>query len=302
MANYKELMERKEYLALLQEAKGKNDPDSLFYSASAYLALNDGKKALDILLSNRDSLWENNPVLLMKSTFEIRFALKEFDEAYEDMKDFENRPYVSQEVEEVLRGLNNYIRANERASFHYEKMDPEDIKEKLLSTKDDFALLQLLGKVESDPTPYLKEIRLIAAGDRNEQLRTFALLLLVQGKDDKEFSFRKRGNDYAVAPNKLEPPFINDRYKKTLMLIEGGSKNTSVIQAAKSLFDNYVLAIYPEEGERDLKLLSASFLSLAAKYLGSLPELLISGVDFTSVDALAQKIESIIEKSESVGF
>ena len=180
MSNYKELMEKKEYLTLLEEAKGKKDPESLFFSASAYLALNDGKKALDILLSNRDILWADNPVLTMKSTFEIRFALKEFDEAYEDMKDFENRPYVSQEVEEVLRGLNGYIRANERATFHYEKMEPEELKEKLLTTKDDFMLLQLLSKVEADPSKYLSEIRSIVSSDRNDSLRTFALLLLVQ--------------------------------------------------------------------------------------------------------------------------
>ena len=302
MSNYKELMEKKEYLSLLEEAKGKKDPESLFYSASAYLALNDGKKALDILLSNRDILWADNPVLTMKSTFEIRFALKEFDEAYEDMKDFENRPYVSQEVEEVLRGLNGYIRANERATFHYEKMEPEELKEKLLTTKDDFMLLQLLSKVEADPSKYLSEIRSIVSSDRNDSLRTFALLLLVQAKDEKEITFVKREKEYKLIPSALEAPFVNETYKKTLSLIEGGSKNTSIIQAAKSLYDNEVLAIYPETGEEDLKLNAAAYLLLAAKYLGAAAELLISGIDEEKAKKLSESIENDLEKSESVAF
>ena len=302
MSNYKELMEKKEYLSLLEEAKGKNDPESLFYSASAYLALNDGKKALDILLSNRDILWADNPVLTMKSTLEIRFALKEFDEAYEDMKDFENRPYVSQEVEEVLRGLNGYIRANERASFHFEKIEPEELKEKLLTTKDDFALLQLLSKVEANPVEYLDETRIIALSDRNDSLRTFALLLLVQAKDKGEMLFKKRGREYKVVPAYLEAPFVNEAYKKTMSLIEGGSKNTSIIQAAKSLYDNEVLAIYPEAGGDDLKLNAAAYLLLAAKYLSAPAELLISGIDEEKAKSLAETIENDLEKSESVAF
>lgn len=302
MSNYKELMEKKEYLSLLEEAKGKNDPESLFYSASAYLALNDGKKALDILLSNRDILWADNPVLTMKSTLEIRFALKEFDEAYEDMKDFENRPYVSQEVEEVLRGLNGYIRANERASFHFEKIEPEELKEKLLTTKDDFALLQLLSKVEANPEEYLDETRIIALSDRNDSLRTFALLLLVQAKDKGEMLFKKRGREYKVVPAYLEAPFVNEAYKKTMSLIESGSKNTSIIQAAKSLYDNEVLAIYPEAGGDDLKLNAAAYLLLAAKYLSAPAELLISGIDEEKAKSLAETIENDLEKSESVAF
>jgi hypothetical protein len=218
------------------------------------------------------------------------------------MKDVENRPYVSQEVEEVLRGLNGYIRANERATFHYEKMEPEELKEKLLTTKDDFMLLQLLSKVEADPSKYLSEIRSIVSSDRNDSLRTFALLLLVQAKDEKEITFVKREKEYKLIPSTLEAPFVNETYKKTLSFIEGGSKNTSIIQAAKSLYDNEVLAIYPETGEEDLKLNAAAYLLLAAKYLGAAAELLISGIDEEKAKKLSESIENDLEKSESVAF
>ncbi|MBP5091298.1 MAG: hypothetical protein J6328_01910, partial [Bacilli bacterium] len=262
----------------------------------------DAKKALDILLSNRDVLWEKNPLLLMKTNFEIRFALKEFDEAYEDMKDFENRPYVSQEVEEVLRGLPNYIRANERNTFHHEKLDEAEIREKLLNTNDDFTLLQLLGKIESNPLDYIQEIRSIASSDRNEQLKTFALLLLTQAKDGEKLVFKKNGESFELTPKDLEKPFVNDRYKKTLSFIEGGSKNTSIIQAAKSLFDNLVLAIYPKQVEEKEKLVAASFLLLAAKYLNSSAELILSGVEEEEAKKLSARFEGEIEKAESISM
>ena len=104
MESLKELIEKKEYQRVLELTKESKDAEALFCRVSAYLGLGRYQDARTLLVKERDALWAKNPILTMKATFETRFGLEEFDEAYQDEEDFANRPYISQEVEEVLRG------------------------------------------------------------------------------------------------------------------------------------------------------------------------------------------------------
>ena len=131
-------------------------------------------------------------------------------------------------------------------------------------------ILQTLSKVESDPLPYRKDIREIALSKRNPLLRTFALLLLVQLGDKEELVFEKGGKSFKVIPSQLEKPFYGERYKAFYDLLLSVSKNTSINNASRSLFDNYVLSLYPEKiFKGDLYLLAAAFNDLASRYLKS---------------------------------
>jgi hypothetical protein len=273
MESLKELIEKKEYQRVLELTKESKDAEALFCRVSAYLGLGRYQDARILLVKERDALWAKNPILTMKATFETRFGLEEFDEAYQDEEDFANRPYISQEVEEVLRGLKEYIRKAERASYSKRPKSEEKIREELTSDVDDFTLLQTLGQIQKDPTPYLKEIREIATSGRNSMLRTFALLLLVGANDKSLLCFSKNGKDYEVSPAALTRPYSGPRFQQFIALLEGASRNTSIVQSAHALFDNYVLSLYPEDAlDKDLSLLVAALLILAGRYLHSDPE------------------------------
>ena len=80
MDNYKTLLEKKEYDLLLSLTEGDLSPAGLSYRASAYLAKGDAKQAFNILNAHRDELYKVSPLKTMKSIFELRFILKEFEE------------------------------------------------------------------------------------------------------------------------------------------------------------------------------------------------------------------------------
>ena len=93
MDNYKTLLEKGEYELVEQLTRLSKKPKELLYRLSALLSLSRYEEAVDILVSDRDILWKENPVLTLKVNFEVRFALKEFDEAYEDLAYFQNIRY-----------------------------------------------------------------------------------------------------------------------------------------------------------------------------------------------------------------
>ena len=145
MDNYKTLLEKKEYDLLLSLTEGDLSPAGLSYRASAYLAKGDAKQAFNILNAHRDELYKVNPLKTMKSIFELRFILKEFEEAYDDLEHFENLPYVSQEVEEYLHALPKLIRTEERNSSLSDKYSEEEIIEKLSEKSDDYEIISTLN-------------------------------------------------------------------------------------------------------------------------------------------------------------
>ena len=77
MDSLKSLLDKKQYDLILSLTEGSLDPEALVYRISAYLGKGDSASAQDLFFKNRDLLWSFNPVLTIKSNFELRFIAHE---------------------------------------------------------------------------------------------------------------------------------------------------------------------------------------------------------------------------------
>ena len=271
MEDLKALLAKQEFQEILKRTNGSKDPEALFYRANAYFGLGRDEEGVQTLLKNEDALYDYHPIQYMKMLLEARLALGQFDEAYEDNDRFQNKPYVSQEVEEILRNLITFIRGKERESFRKKEKTPSEVKKILKEEEDDFTVLQVLGEIQNDPSYYEEDLREVVESTRHPMVKTFALLILVSLKSTKIVVLKKNKKTYSVIPSELVPPYVGEGFSKLKSDIASYTKNTSLNDVAASLFEEYIIAsypdplIYPDEDE----VLLPSFFVLASEYLQS---------------------------------
>lgn len=272
MPELKHLLDEGRYEEALRESEHLSDPASLFCRASAYLSLSKPQEALDLLVKNRDALYRAFPLKTMKSTFEIRFFLKQYEEAYDDLEDFENRPYVSQEVEEFLSSAPCLIRGTERKEQLAHAYSEEDIHRILSTSKDDYQILSLLDGLKDAPiAPFNDDIVALLTSDRHPSVRSFALLLLLGEGYSKPVTFRKANATVQLVPNLLLPPFTGPEFKEFKAYLSSFVNEPSVTSLAQKILDDAILADFPDvflqKGEDPL--LAAALCSLSLSYLRS---------------------------------
>lgn len=305
MDNYKTLLEKKEYDLLLSLTEGDLSPAGLSYRASAYLAKGDAKQALNILNAHRDELFKVAPLKTMRSIFELRFILKEFEEAYDDLEYFENLPYVSQEVEEYLHALPKMIRTEERNSRLSEKFSEEEIIEKLSEKSDDYEIISTLNIIGPlKVKDYVPSLIALVTGQKSSLVRTYALMYLIAARYDKEITFIKNGKTFKLIPAEAEPPFTGSVFEEFRTKLDEALNDPSVSNVAKKLLNDYIFELFPEplplEKEADLYLLA--FSALAHEYLSSdydlEKECAEKKVSIEEVKALIEKVKEV-RKAES---
>lgn len=299
------LLNKGEFEKVLEATKDKDSPEYIYYKIAALTGLSREKEALELLLANRDSLWGTDPQKCIKWDLELRLSLDQFDEAYEDEKYFQNKPYVSQKVEESLREIIPSIRAYERAKYAKKEAGKDSIKDILLDEQaKDFAILQALYEVKSEDKSLIKEIRAIANSNRHDTVRTFALLKLLDLSDVEPLTFTKNGKSYNLVPAKMNPPYTGEEYKAFIKKLLSSSKDVSMLEAARSLYDSYVLDLYPEiDPEDDLLLLGLIY--LASSYLSSPISSEVykhHSLSIEDIKAKAESIEKVIEANPPLAY
>jgi hypothetical protein len=303
MDSLKSLLDKKQYDLVLSLTRTSTDPEALVFRCSAFLALGKSKEALSILLDNRSLLFKANPILTMKSTLELRFILRQFDEAYEDLKAFEEMPYVSQEVEEYLQTAPKIIRSNERGQNLADKYTVEDIERILKTSKDDYEVLTLLNYLEGnrfrDYVPLLKEL---LVSSRHPSVKTYALLLFVSQGYHEEVTFLKNDKIYRVVPKKLKPPYFGEPFNGFVQYLQSQSPDPSIAGVAASLLNDYILDVYPEEAitKAEDPLLLTALLEIAGDYLRNplplAPFLTKYSLQEEDVKALVKTIQAALAK------
>ena len=305
MDNYKTLLEKKEYDLLLSLTEGDLSPAGLSYRASAYLAKGDAKQAFNILNAHRDELYKVNPLKTMKSIFELRFILKEFEEAYDDLEHFENLPYVSQEVEEYLHALPKLIRTEERNSSLSDKYSEEEIIEKLSDKADDYEIISTLNIIGPwRAKDYVRSLIALVTGQKSSLVRAYALMYLIAAKYDKEIALFKNGKTFNIVPARIDPPFTGKEFEDFREKLDESINDPSVSNVAKKLLNDYIFELFPEtlplEKEGPAYLLA--FSSLAHEYLSSefdlVKECEEKNVNPEEVKALIEKVKEV-RKAES---
>ena len=250
MDSLKTLMDNKSYELVIKLTENSRDPISLFYRISALLAVGQSQNALQVIEINRFILQEKL-ALLIKFHIEILCLLRRFDDAYNELEYYKNLPYESQEVEEILQAMPKYIRKEEMASASGpHQLDEEDIKKRLLCDNDE-EVLAALDDIKASPiNNYLIYILKLMRSHSRQVIRSFALLLLVNQKYDKEVDFLHFDKLIKVVPSSLEEPFIIPGYgtiDKLSYALQSEYHDPSIAQNALQLISSYILYIYPQK-------------------------------------------------------
>lgn len=239
---------------LLQEGKGEEALAALegeigtkadFLRVSAYLSLSRLSSASELFFKERDAFFDLFPKKTIEVDFELRFLSKDFSGAYGDIAYFNDKPYVSQEVEEVLRSLPRLVSSNVAALTSEGKSAAERLKD--LHSEDDYVVLSALSRLDPKAKDEgLRElVRSIAMSEeRSQDLRTYALLFLKAYGDEEPLVYRRKDLETQIVPRELPDPTKEEGRLKTLALLEE-EKDVGAARLAASLLESAVIASYP---------------------------------------------------------
>ena len=268
MDSLKSLMDRKEYDLVLRLTKNSTDPNELFYRISAFLGSGKYQEALECIETNK-AILQKDLLLLMRVHIEILCILGQFDDAYAALEYYKNLPYESQQVEELLKDLPEMIRLEERKRYTTSILDEDELIKKLGSNEQNDVLMAIDSVREREIGPYLSAINKVMLNFPKQSIRSFALLLLVQKKVDKELKFKHMDNIITVNPSKLEPPFIGDDFNDFVRDLNNALKDPSLAETAIQLISTYIIYIYPDKLSVNHDLLISALYLLANEYLQS---------------------------------
>ena len=265
MKDLKKLLEERKFEEVLEETVEAKKSEELFFRLSALMALGKLKEAIECIENNRVTLQDNLP-WLMRLHIELLCLDNRFDEAFDEVKYYENLPYDSQESEEILKTLPKIIREYENNKANLAR-DKEDIIKGLTSKVDDDVLASLDALRDKDLAPYYIFLQKILSAYPKQAIRSFALLLLVQRGVNKIFKFNHMGEVMEVNPSSLQPPFVGDDFEKVIKRMEEEYKDPSITQNAISLLSSYLIYIYPESVDLNDDVLVDALYHLSCQYL-----------------------------------
>ena len=297
MDSLKTLLEKGQYDLVIKLTENSTDPASLFDCVIALVAVGQNEKALEVIKNKREIL-KKQLDLLIKFHIEILCLMSRYDEAYDELKYYEELPYESQEVEEILRMMPEYIRKEEKASLKHSSMSEDDIMAKLMSKNDEEVLAALDAIKNQKLDPYLLPILKIMRSYPKQVVRTFALLLLVNEKYDKEVQFLYFDDLLKVVPSSLEDPFMVAGFKNLNELsyeFQSLYHDPSIAMNAMQIVSSYLLYIYPRKLEMNEAEVLVVFGFLAKRLLqvntDDLEEMCeLKGLDYTKINQTINEI------------
>ncbi len=301
MDNLKTLMDRKDYDLVVKLTASSLDITSLFYRIAALFALNRAKEALEVI-NNHKSILDKNLPALIKIHIEILCFLDMFDEAYAELKKYEDYPYYSQNCEEIIQKMPTYIRTEERKSLKVSNLSDEQLKKLLKSSSMEDVICAIDVIRNRDYTLFLNDIKNILINFPLQSVRSFALLFLVQKEYHKEVNFNHNGQIISVIPTSLEPPFVGPIFNNFTRQVQLEFKDPVLAENAIEIASSYVIYYYPDKQD----LLDPAFIlaleEISAQYLkiNTLPSLEErcnnKSVDIKKVNDIIGKINKALEE------
>ena len=249
MDSLKSLMDKKQYDLVLKLTENSQDSLALFYRLSTMLATGRSEDALKLIKDKRQILLAK-PGVLMKIHIELLCLLGKFDEAYSELRYYQELPYENQETEELLNSLPKYIREEEIKIYKRQEVGQDELRKKLLS-KNDVDVLSALDAVRGQSLEsFLLPIINILKNYPKQLVRTFALLLLVAKKYDKKVEFLHGDKLIEVIPSELDEPFIIPglgNIDDVSSLFQNEYHDPSLSQNAINILSSYMVYIYPNK-------------------------------------------------------
>ena len=269
------LLEKEKYQELLELTENYEDKEQIVYHLLALLGLNKSEDALTFIDEHQEELEEYSLVDIIKIHLDLLLSLDRHQEAYEALKHYQELPYESQEVEELLRNGEYIIRDHEVTCSKNFTLTTEKIKSYLLS--DNYELYQTaihyLMRPELSLVPFEEELVHLLMKGANQTIRAITLFLMCDKKYDGDFSFNYFGETITVNPKKIkEENRPNDIPKVRDEINKKANKDITLEQIALELFNQYMINYFPKEIEVNDDLIDP-LISIASKILkGIMPE------------------------------
>ena len=297
MDSLKSLMDKKQYELVVKLTEKSETATDLFYRIAALTALNRGDEAILVIHHHRKIL-ETRLSILIKIHLELLCTLGYFDEAFTELEYYKNIPYESQEVEELIASLPNYIRAEERKRLTEEKgITNEELNALLKSSNIDDVVPALDIVRNRDIIPFYDTLCNLMINHKVQSVRSFTLLVFVSKEIDEKVKFNHKGEILEVIPKELEQPFTGDEFNYFTNRLTALFKNPSLLETAMQLHATYIIYNYPVYEHEYTQEMIVALIEEAHRYLKSEPDIdlasrcLEMGVELEDVERLIDEIE-----------
>ena len=218
-----------------------------------------------------------------------------------ELKYYENLPYVSQQVEEVLREMPKFIREEEKKSVSSKELSNDELRKRLASDDQNVVLPALDMVRDRDINMFMPEIERILVEFPKQSIRSFALLLLVQKKIDRDLGFNHMEEVIAVNPSKLDPPFVGSEFNDFLRELQRELRDPAANENAVQILSSYIIYTYPVKLEIGYDVLIEALRAIAFEYLQNKEEVdlpnrcLQKRIDLEEVQELIQRIKKCLD-------
>jgi len=300
MDNLKSLLDSKQYDLVLKLTETSTSSNDLFYRISAFIFLGKYEDALYVIQDHQEILESNLPALI-NAHINLLCVLGRFEQAYTVLDYYNNLPYQSQVVEEILRKMPKVIEAEEKKQTTYKFYSDEEIEQMLRSDKFEDVLLALDTIKNRDILSFLPILKELLVSNSKEVIKSYILMMLVKKEVDRDIVIVKKGKEIKVNPKHLIPPFMGEIFDGVIKGFDKEFKDSTLSQIATQLFSQYTIYIYPEEYPYSVKEYLAAFYLLAKDYASSMNSDLsslsfINELDLEKINQIKEEIDKMLEE------
>ena len=296
MDSLKTLIDSRKYELVVKLTETASEPNDLFYRIAALSCLGKYEDALFTIQDHQQAL-ESKLEALIPVHIQLLCTLGRYEQAETVLEYYSNLPYQSQIVEEVLRKMPTVIAQEEKKSQvkHY---DDDFIIEKLGSINPEEVLFALDLIKTRDIFTFLPDISKVLVFYPVQNIRSFALMLLVQKEVDRELSFLSGNEIIKVNPKHLALPFTGESFNKIVKKMDADFKDPTLAQNGVQILSTYAINIYPHDIPGDIDEIALAIYVIAKSYLGNKENLeekaLEKGLDYNKVKLYYDFISEIL--------
>ena len=287
MSEIIDLYNSSKYAEAIEKRAEAKEPKELVSVLFSYMSLEKYNEALDYLLTNKKEIYNAVPDLCIHVHISLLCGLLRFDDAYRVSKEYQNMPYVSQIVEEVLQGIDKQIREAEISYYKDTSIVSDDKIKQLILSKDPEDVSGALSYIrDRGINNFMNEINKVLINYPKQSIRSLYLTLLSEQGYDKEVEFNRFDKIIKVVPNQIINP-LKDHFKEKLSVIESLSeKDITIKENAEKIFIQYSLVMLPESISVDDQLTFQAIVNIAEQYLYQ---------DMPKDDKVLKKMDEIIK-------
>lgn len=245
MNKYEKMFENGNYLEIITELELDKNPENIWLVIDSYVQINQIDNAIRTIENNRDILLKDDPKKTMFLNIDLLILNNDFVRALKTLSIFEELPYISIEIEELLPELKDYIykSMNKKSS----SITNADIIKSLNNYDNQEMLLRSLYEIEKrDYNPFFNDLKNILISENvNDNIKTLILILLSEKKCKEEVKIKKNNFEGNVIPSQIKPIITTKEIERLINnLID--EKDITIIKCVQDMLTSYFLSIYPK--------------------------------------------------------